>query len=255
VAVCSCSLCIARQQLNHLEECQIEPQRRRWARQKPTARRSGTAAGTTPGATSTMTGTSGAAARAAAGRPRGRTCLRAGGAGGGSRARSRGGYEQIQKKPILQGFVIKSLVYLAFFACFCQGPRDAYLRPMIDREGIRQRLTLRPDEGEEELRTEFDINQLESRAAVRFTGLPMLQFRQYAFNMDRMSDQVYFCLLSQLQDCLLQCGASFVGRTVLCPTCATGCWPASSAALHCGEEAGTTPCSATIAANCLPALC
>ncbi len=41
---------------------------------------------------------------------------------------------------------------------------------MIDREGIRQRLTLRPDEGEEELRTEFDINQLESRAAVRFTG-------------------------------------------------------------------------------------
>ena len=51
-----------------------------------------------------------------------------------------------------------------------RGPRDAYLRPMIDREGIRQRLTLRPDEGEEELRTEFDINQLESRAAVRFTG-------------------------------------------------------------------------------------
>ena len=51
-----------------------------------------------------------------------------------------------------------------------RGPRDAYLRPMIDREGIRQRLTLRADEGEEELRTEFDINQLESRAAVRFTG-------------------------------------------------------------------------------------
>ena len=52
-----------------------------------------------------------------------------------------------------------------------RGPRDAYLRPMIDREGIRQRLTLRPDEGEEELRTEFDINQLESRAAVRFAGV------------------------------------------------------------------------------------
>jgi hypothetical protein len=50
---------------------------------------------------------------------------------------------------------------------------------MIDREGIRQRLTLRPDEGEEELRTEFDINQLESRAAVRFTGAAPLSIIAY----------------------------------------------------------------------------
>ena len=76
-----------------------------------------------------------------------------------------------------------------------RGPRDAYLRPMIDREGIRQRLTLRPDEGEEELRTEFDINQLESRAAVRFTGA-------------RCS------------------AASLVGSATSCSSDGTRCWPA-----------------------------
>ena len=58
-----------------------------------------------------------------------------------------------------------------------RGPRDAYLRPMIDREGIRQRLTWNAAEGEDALRTEFEINQFESREAVRFGGderLPVL---------------------------------------------------------------------------------
>lgn len=51
-----------------------------------------------------------------------------------------------------------------------RGPRDAYLRPMIDREGIRQRLTWNGAEGEDALRTEFEINQFESREAVTFAG-------------------------------------------------------------------------------------
>ena len=51
-----------------------------------------------------------------------------------------------------------------------RGPRDAYLRPMIDKEGIRQRFTWNADEGEEALRMEFEVNQFESREAVKFAG-------------------------------------------------------------------------------------
>ena len=53
-----------------------------------------------------------------------------------------------------------------------RGPRDAYLRPMIDKEGIRQRFTWNADEGEEALRMEFEVNQFESREAVKFAGEP-----------------------------------------------------------------------------------
>ena len=51
-----------------------------------------------------------------------------------------------------------------------RGPRDAYLRPMIDSEGIRQRLTWDAAKGEDALRTEFEVNQFESREAVTFAG-------------------------------------------------------------------------------------
>jgi hypothetical protein len=78
-----------------------------------------------------------------------------------------------------------------------RGPRDAYLRPMIDVTGIRQRLAFKPQAsirmcsafktrrcwngrslstqcptqmGEEELADEFEVNMMESRQAVNFAG-------------------------------------------------------------------------------------
>lgn len=57
-------------------------------------------------------------------------------------------------------------------------PRDAYLRPMIDARGIRQRLAFKSQVGEDELRSEFGANQEESRRAITFSatllGVPLL---------------------------------------------------------------------------------
>jgi len=59
-----------------------------------------------------------------------------------------------------------------------RGPRDAYLRPMIDARGIRQRLAFKSQVGEEELRAEFQVNQAESQQAVSFAamliGVPLI---------------------------------------------------------------------------------
>lgn len=59
-----------------------------------------------------------------------------------------------------------------------RGPRDAYLRPMIDARGVRQRLAFKSQVGEDELRSEFGANQDESRQAVSFAavliGIPLV---------------------------------------------------------------------------------
>ena len=51
-----------------------------------------------------------------------------------------------------------------------KGPRDEYLRPMVDVTGIKYRLGLDTADTEARIREEFEENQLESRAAVRFAG-------------------------------------------------------------------------------------
>ena len=49
-------------------------------------------------------------------------------------------------------------------------PRDEYLRPMIDPQGIAQRLSWSGKDSEEQVQAEFELNQYESREAVKFTG-------------------------------------------------------------------------------------
>lgn len=51
-----------------------------------------------------------------------------------------------------------------------QPPRDEYLRPMVDTTGIRYRIGLNEDEMTEDIREEFEENQRESWAALRFAG-------------------------------------------------------------------------------------
>ena len=51
-----------------------------------------------------------------------------------------------------------------------KGPRDEYLRPMVDVTGIKYRLGLDTADTEARIREEFEENQLDSRAAVRFAG-------------------------------------------------------------------------------------
>ncbi|KAK9917370.1 hypothetical protein WJX75_003623 [Coccomyxa subellipsoidea] len=52
-----------------------------------------------------------------------------------------------------------------------QPPRDEYLRPMVDTTGIRYRIGLNEDEMTEDIREEFEENQRESWAALRFAGV------------------------------------------------------------------------------------
>lgn len=49
-------------------------------------------------------------------------------------------------------------------------PRDEYLRPMVDTQGIKYRIGLNEDEVTEDIREEFEENQRESWAALKFAG-------------------------------------------------------------------------------------
>ncbi|BDA48808.1 Proton extrusion protein PcxA [Coccomyxa sp. Obi] len=50
-------------------------------------------------------------------------------------------------------------------------PRDEYLRPMVDTQGIKYRIGLNEDEVTEDIREEFEENQRESWAALKFAGV------------------------------------------------------------------------------------
>lgn len=49
-------------------------------------------------------------------------------------------------------------------------PRDEYLRPMVDATGIKYRIGLNEDDMTEDIREEFEENQRESLAALKFAG-------------------------------------------------------------------------------------
>lgn len=49
-------------------------------------------------------------------------------------------------------------------------PRDEYLRPMVDATGIKYRIGLNEEDIAEDIREEFEENQRESWAALKFAG-------------------------------------------------------------------------------------
>lgn len=49
-------------------------------------------------------------------------------------------------------------------------PRDEFLRPIVDLQGIRNRISISEDLAEQRVLDEMEANQRESRRAVRFAG-------------------------------------------------------------------------------------
>ena len=51
-----------------------------------------------------------------------------------------------------------------------QTPRDAFLRPMVDLQGIKYRLGFNSEKASQEIQEEFDENRWESQEALKYFG-------------------------------------------------------------------------------------
>ena len=51
-----------------------------------------------------------------------------------------------------------------------KGPRDEFMRPIIDTQGVLNRITTNVDETERGILEEFEDNRSESREAVTYAG-------------------------------------------------------------------------------------
>ena len=108
-------------------------------------------------------------------------------------------------------------------------PRDEFLRPMVDTTGIRYRIGLNEDEMTEDIREEFEENQRESWAALRFAG----EFLEATYLLP-CSSQAKACLACTICFCSTDVSLQPLSAcTLICRcTCRRADWGAHRGGFH-----------------------